>query len=423
MIRWIFILTTLLWVLPPPATKAWAQGAEVPLRAGASKVKITPSGSVYMAGFGPHRKSQGVHDELYARCLSLQRGGAQLTIVALDLIGLLRGDVREIVGRVQHVVGKNVIIASTHTHAGPDTIGWWGPSLFGLLPIRSGVDGHYMAALKSAVCRAILESSRRMRKVEVRVARTQVLGLSRNIRKASSIDPELIVMEIRAEGGGAPVATLVHFACHPETLSSDNRLLSADFPGYLCEALEQRRGGVALFLNGALGGMVTVAVKADPGGRELRTFQEAKRIGLSLAGHSLEALRGAESLQIERLRVRNREILIPLENFRFRLVRWLGVIQRPLHKDRVKTEVWHVDMGAVKMVTAPGEMLPNLGLRLKGHMRGKYRLVLGLANDELGYILSREDYQDDLYAYERSMSVGPEAGPLIYEGIMDLISR
>src|SRR3990167_4981726 len=41
------------------------------LYAGASAVKITPQNNVYLAGFRSNRKSVGVDDDLFARCVVL----------------------------------------------------------------------------------------------------------------------------------------------------------------------------------------------------------------------------------------------------------------------------------------------------------------------------------------------------------------
>ncbi len=229
-------------------------------------------------------------------------------------------------------------------------------------------------------------------------------------------------MEIKASGSGRSIATLVNFSCHPEALWSDNRLITADFPGYLCSAIETSRGGIALYVNGALGGMVTVDVRTDGKGRETHSFGEAKRIGAALAMKALEALDKGKDLVIPWIKVHRKEVAIPAENWRFRLAKRLGVIQRSLKAKRVLTEVWYINLGDVQIITVPGEILPDLGLRLKAHMRGKYQFLFGLANDELGYILLEEDYDDDLYKYERSMSVGPEAGFLIYKELIDLFS-
>ncbi len=186
--KWILILTVLWFILVAGLSAASCSDEDGPLRAGASKVKITPAGPVYLAGFHPNRKSVGVHDDLYARCLTLRRGENRLTLVSLDLIGLLNNEVKKIVQRVEPVVGQNVIITSTHTHSGPDTIGLWGRSLLGLIPIRSGLDQVYLTFLKDLVSKAIVEAASSMEKAEVRLARSSVHGISKNIRKDKSLD-------------------------------------------------------------------------------------------------------------------------------------------------------------------------------------------------------------------------------------------
>jgi hypothetical protein len=53
--------------------------------------------------------------------------------------------------------------------------------------------------------------------------------------------------------------------------------------------------------------------------------------------------------------------------------------------------------------------------------------VIGLANDELGYILPKEDFRFPLNPfnpgrhYEETMSVGSEIGPLVVEAIQSML--
>ena len=56
-------------------------------------------------------------------------------------------------------------------------------------------------------------------------------------------------------------------------------------------------------------------------------------------------------------------------------------------------------------------------------------LLIGLANDELGYILPQEDFEapsdlaDPGDRYEESMSVGPETGPSVFAALEQLIAE
>src|SRR5204863_9138569 len=55
------------------------------LRAGLSKIDITPAQPVRMAGYESRKDpSQGVHDPLGARALALEHDGQHLVLVSLD---------------------------------------------------------------------------------------------------------------------------------------------------------------------------------------------------------------------------------------------------------------------------------------------------------------------------------------------------
>jgi hypothetical protein len=132
------------------------------LRAGAAQSVITPqllsAQAVYLAGFGYNRVATGVHDDLYARCLALRVGPQTLVICSADLIGLFYDDVLTIRRAFQQQTSPAsfLVVASTHTHAGPDTLG-----LYGSKPLQTGVDGKYLkwvdqriASTAAATCAA-----------------------------------------------------------------------------------------------------------------------------------------------------------------------------------------------------------------------------------------------------------------------------
>ena len=64
-------------------------------------------------------------------------------------------------------------------------------------------------------------------------------------------------------------------------------------------------------------------------------------------------------------------------------------------------------------------------------MDGKFKFVLGLANDEIGYIIPKSEwdekppylYNADHSPYGEVNSIGPETGPLIYHHLVSLIEN
>ncbi|HEY3230097.1 MAG TPA: hypothetical protein VGJ87_12820, partial [Roseiflexaceae bacterium] len=119
-----------------------------PFLAGAAARIITPplgERPVFLAGFEGNRRATAVHSDLYARALALRLGDQVAILVACDLIGLERGDVEEIRAMLpaRDIDPNGLVVACTHTHSGPDTLGLWGPD-----QATSGVDPVYMAAVK-----------------------------------------------------------------------------------------------------------------------------------------------------------------------------------------------------------------------------------------------------------------------------------
>ena len=87
------------------------------------------------------------------------------------------------------------------------------------------------------------------------------------------------------------------------------------------------------------------------------------------------------------------------------------------------TEVGRLDLGPVRMLSIPGEVLPRPWLDLKKRMKSRYPICIALGNDELGYILHPDDFGKELYRYEASMSVGPKTWPALLEAALGLLKK
>src|SRR5262249_42525915 len=93
---------------------------------------------------------------------------------------------------------------------------------------------------------------------------------------------------------GAPIATIINWAHHPESEGSDNHLISSDFVGYLREKVEERGGGTVVYVSGDVGGQIGPGrvVPVDDSGQPVTMggFAKAKAIGHSVARFALMAM-------------------------------------------------------------------------------------------------------------------------------------
>ena len=65
------------------------------LRVGAAAEVITPPPARPLAGYYEHREAAGVHDDLYAKAIVIERDGVKVAMVVCDLLTLPRNVVDE----------------------------------------------------------------------------------------------------------------------------------------------------------------------------------------------------------------------------------------------------------------------------------------------------------------------------------------
>lgn len=401
------------------------------MNVGYAQVVINPNlePPVYMAGFGQNRIARTIHDDLYGRVIALQDENTTLVLCSLDLIGFFRPDVQDVIRRVEtaerFVSGNNsvpeIIISSVHPHHGPDTMGLYGPD-----DRTSGVNPEYMASLKEKISHAILSALDDLQPVEgMRFASLRVPGLAKNARDAAIVDDALIVLQFIGMDQQVK-ANLFNFACHPEVLWVDNPHITADFPGYLRRKVEELTDAPCLFLSADLGGMMTPDVKDH-------IFEEAEIIGNTLAKAGIDAVEKAALLSSVPLALRKKLIHVRLTNILFKIAMKRGLFPdvRDGHGN-IHSEVNLVRIGPVWFATVPGELLPKLGMDIKAALRkagASIAGVLGLANDELGYILPKTDFRYPINPfkpgkhYEETNSLSKEIGPVVVAAVQELLEQ
>ena len=428
--------------------------------AGAAKRKITPdlksASPAYLAGFGNNRKATGVHDDLWVRCIAMSAGAKPVVICGVDLIGVFWDDVQKIRAKVP---GATVIVAATHVHEGPDTMGMWGPQR-GI----SGIDNAYNAMVVESAAAAALDAVQTMRPASVQIAAVKpkdVAGYFDDSRPPVVNDGEILALAIN-DMRRERIATLVNWANHPESLGSRNTLITADWPAALYEQLEAEDGGMVVYINGAVGGMQSPlgAKLTDPKtGQPVppETFRFADVVGQYVAGHVRDALEEAPpALPIDEIVYREALVRIPVANQGFLAASAADLFRGRKQMAAEKLSISPVGYLALRAAgkpvleaaLIPGEMYPELSVGgviandagadfpgspveppIKGMFTAQYRMLFGLANDEIGYIIPKSQWDEKAPFtfgakkawYGEVNSVGPEAAPVIAKTMQELI--
>lgn len=434
------------------------------LRAGFGRRTITPdlTSTVWLAGFGHGRAATAIHDDLYAVASVIDAGEHRVGVVALDAIGFFHDEVlavRRAVGSAARL--DYVIVASTHNHSTPDLMGIWGPSDF-----RSGVDPAYRRQVVSAAAAALQDAVAALAPAAVSFLEIPLApqGLVADTRDPQVFDATLRLMHF-ATPGGATIGSIVNWANHPETPWSRNTEVTADFPGYLRDALEHgvtlpdRRiaglGGIHLYVNGAIGGLMTTnpaTAVVDPfDGRSYAapSHEKARAVGRRLAAAIFEAWPARAAPQTApRLAVAARTLELKMDNTLFRLANAIGLFDRGQPRlNHVRSEVAMLTFGDAAIACVPGELYPEIanggivnppGADLPGApvevpslrelMPGRVKFLIGLANDEVGYIIPQTEWDAEppwLYGspkrhYGEINSLGPDTAPAIHTALREL---
>lgn len=394
------------------------------MKAGAAKTDITPAYEVWMDGMIRAHKSVGVHDPLYARALYLSPDDPAngFVIVSVDVCALKPEYVSVVRLAAQIVTGVpaiNIIIAATHTHSGPAAYGYFNPDEPEYLDVLAEA---LVGAIRDAVSNALpakvgcasgreetISHYRRLLADDGHVVMNwEPYPAERLVGPLGEVDPEVGVLQVIG-ADGQPICVLFNHAGHPNVLSGDNYLISADYPGMATKLLEAEVGGVCMFVNGAQGTM-------DIDGLRDRDFEGMDRIGHALMGAVLETVMAIEPS--ETMPVRGASIQYDLPSRKITDAEWdwaqkilaetggtfqpmadgvgddyKALLYRNLRESQdrgIPVAQTCVVIGDTALISFPGELFTEIGVRIKAESPFKHTYILGLANGNIGYVPSRD---------------------------------
>lgn len=451
--------------------------------------------AAWIAGFANSRPATGVRgadlglrgegDGLDLRVVLLDQGSTRVAIVAMDAIGWMHDQVlrfREDVAAAGLGV-DHLIVHSTHSHSAPDVMGIYGPSI-----TRTGYDPAYADQVAASLVSAVSEAVEGLAPVQMRWSEVDAAdyhdnGVANQIsdtRDPVVIDSRIGVVRFVGEDE-ATVATVVHWANHPETIGGRNTLFTSDFVHALRLTVSEGSvwsddsgqpgvGGTTVYLNGTVGGMMT-SLRAnieDPTGAvwSEASWEKVDAQGQMIGEMVLDAIGSEQVAEAPSLRVAGHQYRMRVDNTGFRAMFFAGVFDhRTLHDfddgapmsdtnvPYVRTEVNLLELGPLRMITAPGEVHPEAfiggydgrytppnadlvresnpnppdvsqapdGPYLRDDLGGELRWLLGLGNDELGYFIPPWNFvlanagaylqQAQGDHYEETNSLGPESWP------------
>ncbi len=404
------------------------------LRAGVAVQVITPSESMWMAGYASRKKpSEGKAGELYAKALALEdAAGTRLVIVTLDLVGIprsLRDHIESQARERYRLPPGSLLLNASHTHCGPVVRS--GSSVSYDLPAEQREKiGAYVAVLQDKLIALIGEALADLKPARLGYSHARA-GFAMNRRLPTArgyqnspypdgpVDHDVPVLRVDSADGKLR-ALLFGYACHNTTLSFFQ--FCGDYAGFAQQYLEEAHpGATALFMSGCGGdqnpyprGQLELAKQH---GRTLATAVEAA------LGPQAKPVRGPLKTMLEEVTLdfvppagrdellRQKESKDPAER------RKAEFLLEELEKTgRIKSTypylVQVVQFGDdLTLIALAGEVVVDYSLRLKRELAGTPLWVAGYSNDVFSYVPSLRVLKEGGYEATAAIRLTRLAGP------------
>ena len=309
-----------------------ASALHAQFRAGVAKTDLDPPTGIPMAGYAV-RYSKGTLDPVEARVLAMSDGSRTVAFVTLDLCYPFDPPVMDEIRAAARGSVDEVIFHASHTHSGPT---------YAAAP----------EAVRHAIPRvvsAIQDAARAMVQARIGNGWGQIyLGFNRrflapdgalqmfwrNETKIPTTFPvDATVGVIRFDrADGSPLATLVHYSCHPVVLGPENLDYSPDYPGEMRRYVEQQMGGMAFFLQGAPGDI-------NPYYDKTTLIEDAvglmRETGRKLGAEAVRVARTIRTAAPEHPRIQTKTVVLEARN-RWNLEKLRPVLQERYHIEPIR---------------------------------------------------------------------------------------
>jgi len=454
------IYTCLLSLLPGLLL---AQDMSGDLRVGSSAVVITPPLGVPMAGQYFERRAEGVHNDLYAKSIVIEKNEVRVAIISCDLVELspqLVGEIRELVGESTGIHGSHVMVGATHSHTGPVVSQ---EDMYSSKGETARIHARYLKELPELIASSVERAVDQLQPATISAGAGHEEKVSFNrrfymqdgtvgwnpgvlnpgiIKPAGPIDPGVQVLYAESEDG-TPITTYVNFALHLDIVGGLE--ISADFPYTMGTTLAGFKGKemVTMFGQGCCGNVNHVNVK-KPGPQA--GHQLAADIGSVVGAEVIKTYSRMEHLKVDQIQAHQEVVglsLAPIDPETVPAARELtakfGAWDVAPFMDMVEAfkvvdvyerngtpidfEIQAFALGdQYAIVALPGEIFTELGMYIKERSPFPHTMVIELANGNIGYVPDMKAFIEGNYE-PVSARCAPGSGELMVEKTLEILHQ
>jgi hypothetical protein len=401
---------------------------------GTSKTDVTPPVGYLLEGHDARKlPSDGVHDPLMLKVMTISKGCKRLVLVTSDLIDFDKqflADLRRDVYKKLKIRPSELFLTASHTHTGPFLATSDKKNPLKLIPdcincLRLKITGGIIAAIHNEE-KALLRWGTGCVNIGIINRRLKTKkGVLMMPNPRGPVDTQVTVLSA-VRPNGSLIAIVANYTCHPTTLGTTLYKISADYPGVYQRIVEQTYPGVtACFTNGCCGDVRPALIK----GKKIKggSFNDVKRMGKILAREVIKIFKISHTVRGEKLTGILRTIKLPLDKtlmpksvqqiagltvrhgrhttlgLKLADIRaWKKYWQKRMRKhlpaaDFVPCEVQAMKIGNIRLLGLAGEVMVDYGLKIKKGAGNTPLMVCGYTNAPVGYIPTAEALHDGGY--------------------------
>lgn len=426
--------------------------------AGFAKKEVMPedlgSTTYWLAGFRMGNKVEGVIDPTTVSAMWLDcKDNGGIIMVSADIIGLTGYEVKIIRDSLKDFSNRtncrNISVSCTHTHAGIDTVGYWGK-----LP-RTGKNKKYMDYLLKSIEEVCVEAYENRTEGKVYVGYAHAPEMIEDRREPIYFNDRLTRIRF-VPNNGSNETWILNFNAHPNTLGGDNSKISADYPGYIRKRIAEDKQVNVLFMVGA-NGALDISHKIED------CYERTVNAG-NVLGEAALKIDNEEEMPAE-MTVLRQPYYAPVDNGVLAFMSTLRVcnsIKYPYDDCDIGiallTEMDYIKIGKQNILTLPGEIFNELvypghyssaensatgkgpeinPVTLSEIIGDENLMIFGVTNDMTGYIVPPNDFilhktqaylssvhdKFDRNHYHETNSLAHNISFVVADTFKDLVSR
>ncbi|PYJ00874.1 MAG: dehydrogenase, partial [Verrucomicrobia bacterium] len=430
-----------------------AQAGGLALDIGVARIDVTPPEPIRLTGYASRKtNSAGVEQKLWAKALALGRDQDRpALLLTLDNCGIAEETYQQLVSRLARkarIQPARLVIACSHTHAGPCTT-HWAPNIFAedIAREQQAVIDRYTAQLLDKLEEVALAALRDRRPGKLSWSQGSV-SFARNRRvvvgRTAQFGEHALPVLRATDDDGHLRAIVANYACHCTTLGGEFNQVCGDWAGFAQEALERDHPGAVALITIGCGADANPAPRggADGGLALAKTHGEELAVEVKrLLAQNFTPLPGQLTARLKHLqlpfgppfgRAQWEERAQKPGIVGYHAKKWLARLVRG--EKLPETLSYYVQAWTfgddLALVFLDGEVVVDYALRLKQELDPARLWVTAYANYVPCYIPSRRilaeggyEAEDSLWYYDRPGRLSTNIEDLIIKTVHELVPQ